>query len=72
MRLHNPLLKPQPKASRGFTLVELLVAASAGSIGLYSQRSDVSNMRSGAALEATQRLRTDWSRVGHFIESKWP
>jgi hypothetical protein len=27
-------------------------------------------MRSGAALEATQRLRTDWSRVSHFIESE--
>lgn len=71
MRLHHPLLKPKPQASSGFTLVELLVAAAAGSIvALAATDLMLSNMRSGAALEATQRLRTDWSRVSHFIESE--
>ena len=71
MRLHHPLLKPKPQASSGFTLVELLVAASVGSIvALAATDLMLSNMRSGAALEATQRLRTDWSRVSHFIESE--
>ena len=71
MRLHHPLLKPKPQASSGFTLVELLVAATVGTL-VAATASDLmlSNTRSGAALEATQRLRTDWSRVSHFIESE--
>ena len=71
MRLHHPLLKPKPQASRGFTLVELLVAATVGAL-VAATAGDLllSNTRTGAALEATQRLRTDWSRVSHFIESE--
>ena len=71
MRLHHPLLKPKPQASSGFTLVELLVAATVGTL-VAATAGDLllSNTRSGAALEATQRLRTDWSRVSHFIESE--
>ena len=71
MRLHHPLLKEQSQASNGFTLVELLVAATVGTL-VAAAAGDLllSNMRSGAAIEATQRLRTDWSRVSHFIESE--
>lgn len=71
MRLHHSLLKHQPRPSQGFTLVELLVAAAVGTV-VAAAAGDLmlSNMRSGAALEATQRLRTDWSRTSHFIESE--
>jgi prepilin-type N-terminal cleavage/methylation domain-containing protein len=71
MRLHHPLLKDQSQARNGFTLVELLVAATVGTL-VAATAGDLllSNTRSGAALEATQRLRTDWSRVSHFIESE--
>ena len=71
MRLHHSLLKYQPRPSQGFTLVELLVAAAVGTV-VAAAAGDLmpSNMRSGAALEATQRLRTDWSRTSHFIESE--
>jgi len=71
MRLHHPILRKTCNRDAGFTLVELLVAASVGSIvALAASDLMLSNMRSGAALEATQRLRTDWSRVSHFIESE--
>ena len=71
MRLHHSLLKHQPRPSQGFTLVELLVAAAVGTV-VAAAAGDLmlTNMRSGAALEATQRLRTDWSRTSHFIESE--
>lgn len=71
MRLHHPLLKTQSLAKNGFTLVELLVAATVGTL-VAAAAGDLmlSNTRSGAGLEATQRLRTDWSRVSHFIESE--
>lgn len=71
MQLHHPLLKPQSQAKNDFTLVELLVAATVGTL-VAAAAGDLmlSNTRSGAALEATQRLRTDWSRVSHFIESE--
>ncbi len=71
MRLHHPILRKSCNRDAGFTLVELLVAAAVGSIvALAASDLMLSNMRSGAALEATQRLRTDWSRVSHFIESE--
>ena len=71
MRLHHPLLKPQLQPCNGFTLVELLIAAAVGTlVAATASQLMLSNTRSGAALEATQRLRTDWSRVSHFIESE--
>ena len=71
MRLHHPLLKPQLQACNGFTLVELLVSVAIGTlVAATASQLMLSNTRSGAALEATQRLRTDWSRVSHFIESE--
>ena len=74
MRLHNSVLKRQSlstKGTAGFTLVELLVATVMGSL-LTMATSDLllSHMRSSARLEGTQRMRQDWSRVTHFIESE--
>ena len=71
MRLHHPILRTSCNRDAGFTLVELLVAASVGSIvALAASDLMLSNMRSGAALEATQSLRSDWNRASHFIESQ--
>ena len=66
MRLHHRLL-----TAAGFTLVELLVAASVGVLlSLTASQLMLSHMRSSSALEATQRLRDDWNRAIHFIESE--
>ncbi|QNG27086.1 hypothetical protein [Synechococcus sp. HK01-R] len=66
MRLHHRLL-----TAAGFTLVELLVAASVGVLlSLTASQLMFSHMRSSSALEATQRLRDDWNRTTHFIESE--
>ena len=71
MRLHHKLLKQSPALSRGFTLVELLVALAAGSlVALAASELMLGNLRSSASLEATQRLRGDWNRTSHFIESE--
>ena len=71
MRLHHRILKQGCSTDGGFTLVELLVAATVGML-VAAAAGDLmlSNTRSGAALEATQRLRSDWSRTSHFIESE--
>ena len=66
MRLHHRLL-----TAAGFTLVELLVAAAIGVLlSLTASQLMLSHMRSSSALEATQRLRDDWNRTTHFIESE--
>ena len=66
MRLHHRLL-----TAAGFTLVELLIAASVGVLlSLTASQLMLSHMRSSSALEATQRLRDDWNRTTHFIESE--
>ncbi len=66
MRLHHRLL-----TAAGFTLVELLIAASVGILlSLTASQLMLSHMRSSSALEATQRLRDDWNRTTHFIESE--
>ena len=74
MRLHNSVLKRQSiitKGTTGFTLVELLVAALMGSLlTMATSNLLLSHMRSSATLEGTQRMRQDWSRVTHFIESE--
>jgi len=71
MRLHNRLLKKQPFENNGFTLTELVIAASVGSlVSLAASNFMLSSTRSGATLEATQRVRSEWSRTSHFIESE--
>ena len=71
MRLHHRLLKNQLKKQRGFTLTELLIAAAAGSlVALGASDLMLSNTKSSAVLEASQRVRSDWSRTSHFIESE--
>lgn len=69
MRLHFQLLK-RPNAD-GFTLTELLVAASI-SVLLTAVAAEAltSHLRSNARLESLERLRNDWNRTSHFIESE--
>ena len=53
----------------GFTLVELLLAASMGGLlCIVAADAMIAHLRSNASLEATERLRGDWSRASHFIE----
>ena len=60
MRLHHLLLKHQRQKQRGFTLTELLIAASVGSlVALGASDLMLSNTKSSAALEATHRVRSD-------------
>lgn len=55
----------------GFTLVELLLAASMGGLlCIVAADAMIAHLRSNASLEATERLRGDWSRASHFIESE--
>ncbi|MHA3961041.1 prepilin-type N-terminal cleavage/methylation domain-containing protein [Synechococcus sp. LTW-G] len=69
MRLHNELLK-RTKAD-GFTLTELLVAASIGVLlSVVAGEALVSHLQSNARLESLERLRNDWNRASHFIESE--
>ena len=71
MRLHHKLLNKAPTLGGGFTLVELLVAMAVGSlVALAASEVMLGNLRSSASLEATQRLRDDWNRTSHFIESE--
>ena len=71
MRLHHAVLKQDLKETSGFTLVEVLIAATVGSlVAIMASDIVLSTLHSGAALEATQRLRLDWSRTSHFIESE--
>ena len=69
MRLHHQLLKRTP--ADGFTLTELLVAASIGILlSLVAGEALVSHLQSNARLESLERLRNDWNRASHFIESE--
>ena len=69
MRLHHQLLKRTP--ADGFTLTELLVAASIGVLlSLVAGEALVSHLQSNARLESLERLRNDWNRASHFIESE--
>ena len=74
MRLHHCLLKickSKRQQDQGFTLVELLIAATIGSIlTITASNALVSQLRTGGSLTATQNLRQDWNRTTHFIESE--
>ena len=61
----------QAKSVQGFTLVELLIATTLGTVvAVAAGELTLSSLRSGAGLENIQRLRTDWDRTSHFIESE--
>ena len=61
----------QKKYRQGFTLIELLIATLFGGIVAAAAGGILSDsLRSGAVLETTQRLRMDWNRTSHFIESE--
>lgn len=71
MHLYNQLLIHRQKASRGFTLSELLIAAGIGALlTLVAGDALLSHLKSTARLEALERLRSDWGRISHFIESE--
>ena len=74
MRLHHSLLKRRGlkgHAKQGFTLVELLIAATLGSlVTITASNILVGQLRTGGNLSATQNLRQDWNRTAHFIESE--
>lgn len=71
MHLHHQLLIAKRIQRRGFTLVEVLLAASLGGmLCIIAADAMISHLRSNASLEATERLRNDWSRSSHFIESE--
>ncbi|MDA9149114.1 prepilin-type N-terminal cleavage/methylation domain-containing protein [Synechococcus sp. AH-229-G18] len=61
----------QSKSVQGFTLVELLIATTLGTVvAVAAGELTLSSLRTGAGLENIQRLRTDWDRTSHFIESE--
>jgi prepilin-type N-terminal cleavage/methylation domain-containing protein len=74
MRLHHSLLKkPGSKdhAKRGFTLVEILISVTLGSlVSIAATNIMLSQLRSGGGLATTQNLRQEWNRTTHFIESE--
>jgi type II secretory pathway component PulJ len=72
MRLHHKLLiHPRHGDGTGFSLVELLLAASLGGmLCIVAADAMIAHLRSSASLEGTERLRSDWSRTSHFIESE--
>jgi hypothetical protein len=68
MPVRHRFLKP---AEAGFSLVEVLLAASLGGlISVVAADAMISHLRTNERLEATERLRADWSRTSHFIESE--
>ena len=72
MHLHHKLLiHRRHEIEAGFSLVELLLAASLGGLlCIVAADAMIAHLRSNASLEATERLRSDWSRTSHFIESE--
>jgi len=65
---HHPPLHSQP---RGFTLPELLVAASLGvGLALLSGSLMLSQIKSNARAESLQRQREDWKRTTTLLESE--
>ena len=72
MRLHHGPLRPSlGSLEPGFSLVELLLAIGLGGL-LASVSADamITHIRASEAFETKERLRQDWSRTSHFIESE--
>jgi hypothetical protein len=58
-------------ATAGFTLVELLLASGLSVLVLgLAAAAMVSQIRTGARVEALERQRSDWNRTTHFIEAE--
>lgn len=58
-------------ATAGFTLVELLIAASMSVLVLgLATAAMISHIRTGARVESLERQRGDWNRTTHFIEAE--
>ena len=72
MRLQHRLLRRAPRLSEaGFTLTELLIAASLGvGVAILAGDAMLSHLRSGERLEALERQRSEWSRTSNFIEAE--
>ena len=73
MRLHHSLLKRRGSkghGKQGFTLVELLIAATLGSlVTITASNIIVGQLRTGGNLSATQSVRQDWNRMFHLLLS---
>ena len=68
MQLHKRLLN---QSLNGFTLVELLVALSiSGLISWAATDAVLTHTKTNETLDTAGRLREDWSRTAHFIESE--
>ena len=68
MRVHH---RPLIALQAGFSLIEVLLAASIGClISVVAADAMLTHLRTNERLEATERLRNDWSRTTHFIESE--
>ena len=74
MRLHHSPLKTHEskrQQEQGFTLVELLIVATIGSIlTITASNALVSQLRTSGSLAASQSVRQEWNRTTHFIESE--
>ena len=72
MRLHYRALNQHQRPLRnGFSLVELLLTIGLGGL-LTSVSADamITHIKASEAFETKERLRQDWSRTSHFIESE--
>jgi len=70
MKSYNHFQKPI-KSCNGFTLLELLIAASIGTfISILTGSIIIDNIKSTAKGEALQRLKQDWNRATTLIESE--
>ena len=71
MHIHHELLTQRRNLRGGFSLIELLLAASLGGmLCIIAADAMIVHLRSNASLEATERMRNDWMRSSHFIESE--
>lgn len=76
MRFHHRLLTQTRRsavaqASGGFTLVELLLAASLGvGIAVVAGDAMLSHLKTNQRLEAIERQRSEWARTNQFLEAE--
>lgn len=67
--VHSPVR--HRSGARGFTLVELLIAAGLGAVILaVAAKVLTGDVRSSSSQEAIQRLRDHWGRVNYFVDTE--